>query len=255
MRVVEARLGSRRVAPVDVRPVQARERRRNLDLELPRPRAGLEEKDRASGILREARRENTTRGSPADDDDVVHAARIGRHGFDTKTWPTRDGSPPTLVRWRLQPRRTLRRRRRLRRLGARPRCSRRRPSCSASAIGALQSSSSSSRRPGASASSDSRTRPTGLHAEGPSRCGRAISSGCGRRSSVRPSLRKPWDPLSGMRMPARSPEARPPWARDAHMPSTPQRVGGLPRRRRARRAGALRPPIPGAGRRRAPDAA
>ena len=98
--------------------------------------------------------------------------------------------PVRSARWRRQPRRALRRLRRPRLRGA-PRRFWRKPRCSsASARGGSRSSCSFSRRRAASDSSASHTRRTDPRAAVPSRYGRATSSGCGRRSSARPSSRR-----------------------------------------------------------------
>ncbi len=121
--------------------------------------------------------------------------------------PRVTGSVLASCAWR--PGRRSRRRRRARRpRGAQPRSSRR-PSCrSESATSGSPSSCSSSRPRAASTSSVSPTRPTGRPGEVPSRCGRATSSDCGRRSNARPSLREPWNPLSRVPGRAKTPEAR-----------------------------------------------
>ena len=92
--------------------------------------------------------------------------------------------------WRRQPRRALRRPTRPRPRGAPRRSWRRRPCSSESVTSGSRSSCSFSRRRVASASSASRTRLTDPRDAAPSRCGRAISSDCGRRSSARPSSRR-----------------------------------------------------------------
>ncbi len=75
---VELGLGRGRVAPLDVRAVELRERRRNRDLELPGLRAGLDEQHGDVLALGQPRREHAARRPRADDDDVVHGPRIGR---------------------------------------------------------------------------------------------------------------------------------------------------------------------------------
>ena len=94
---VECLLRRRRVTPVDVGAIELRERRRDLDLQLPRARAGLDQEHRDVRILGEARREDAARRAGSDDDDVVHGARIGRDVLGTKACPTCDGLPPTLA--------------------------------------------------------------------------------------------------------------------------------------------------------------
>jgi hypothetical protein len=98
--------------------------------------------------------------------------------------------PVRSARWRRQPRRALRSPTRPRLHGAPRRSWRKRRCSSASATSGSRSSCNFSRRRAASASSASRTRRTDPRDAAPSRCGRAISSGCGRRSSARPSSRR-----------------------------------------------------------------
>ena len=146
---------------------------------------------------RRARRERLGargRGRPGCRRDVRRTPLpLGRHRFGTKSWPIRDSVPRTLDRWRLRPTRPPPRRRDPQPHGVQQSSWRRRRCHSASATSAFRWSSSCSRRVAASASSDSRTRPTGPPAEGPSRCGRAISSDCGRRSNARPSSARRWE--------------------------------------------------------------
>ena len=115
--------------------------------------------------------------------------------------------------------------RRLRRLhGARPPWSRRYPFPSVHGTSGSRSSCSSSRRAMASAWSGSRTRRRAPRGAGPSRCGRAISSGCGRRSSVRP--------FSGR---CSVSEARDPGRRVRRDREPEERSGALRERQRVRR--------------------
>ena len=87
---VERRLRRRRVSPVDLRAVELRERRRDPHVQLARAWPGLDQQHRDVRVLREARGENAAGRPTADDHDVVHAPRIGRHGLGTKPCPTRD---------------------------------------------------------------------------------------------------------------------------------------------------------------------
>ena len=91
--------------------------------------------------------------------------------------------------WRL-PRRASGNRRRPRRRGAPRPWSRRRPFRNGWATSASPWWCSSSMRRAGSVSSGSHTRPTGQPGVAPSRCGRATSSDCGRRSSARPFSRR-----------------------------------------------------------------
>ena len=152
-------------------------------------------------------------------------------------------------------------------LGCGMRWSRRWPSLSGSATSGSPSSSNFSRRVTASASSATRTRLRDPLAGVPSRCGRATSSDCGRRSSARPFCEKP---LGCDRAHARSPHARIPrrtsirkpvplgrplCGRCARLPIKRQQARVLRPHRRVRRAGALRLRSRAAGRRRARDGA
>ena len=75
---VERRLRNGRVAPVERRSEELREGGGDLDLELPRARAGLDQEDGEVRVLGETRGENAAGGSRPHDHDVVHGARIRR---------------------------------------------------------------------------------------------------------------------------------------------------------------------------------
>ena len=162
----------------------------------------------------------------------------------------------------------LPRRRRPRPRGARRPSSRRRRFLNTPATSGSRWWCSSSRRLAGSASSASRTRPTARHDAARSRCGRAISSDCGRRSSARPFSRRhsgcspqPTQPQGGpaLRGCARAERGRRVDERGEQQPAVgraeqgvdgmlrvrhePEHVPGLfvhPRRPRARRSRPLR---------------
>ena len=188
---VELGLRRRRVAPVDVGAIEAREGSRDLGLELPGARAGLEQQHREVGVLGETRREDATRRPAADDDDVVHAPRIGRDDLGTKPCPTRD-------RFAAYARRDGDGDREERSEDADGRDSvGRRGAPRGGDDAAARRRQAVLRRRAASRGAGRRApHPLRVHdrrdprAAVPSRCGRATSSDCGRRSSARPSSRR-----------------------------------------------------------------
>ena len=116
-----------------------------------------------------------------------------RRGYDcdalgTKPLPTRDGAPPTLGGMATATAKSAEDGRDSLGRGGAPRGGRRAAARRRQAVLGRRPASRDARA--ASVSSASRTRLRDRRGAVPSRCGRAISSDCGRRSSARPSSRR-----------------------------------------------------------------
>src|SRR3989442_15142389 len=84
----EALLRRRRVVPVDLAPVELRERRRNSDLALPVAPASLEQEHARARVLRQSGGENAAGRARADDRVVVHRPSVNERAAACKPLAT-----------------------------------------------------------------------------------------------------------------------------------------------------------------------